>query len=170
MFCYSKHTYCFQSDTFLFCLGVSSDPTEAEDVNTAAFIAGGLVAFIGLLVITAIIIFILKKKQKVCFKVNQARFPFFTARSSLNNARALSYHDAVTSISCNNLYAMHPPATKHDVVHTDTDACESLTRQFLTDGQEKSVRFNYKVTLHSCDPKDDVIEPTNNGKLDGLIV
>ena len=124
---------------------MSSDPLVAEPVNTAAYIAGGVVGFIGFLCIFAIIIFILRKKQKVCFSVPKTRFPFCTSRSAPKHGQALSFHDAVTSISSNNLYLTQALDTKlhvHDSVDYGHDPIKSIDNQFNEEECEEVVSVN----------------------------
>ena len=160
---------CLVSYCFFFLVGVLSEPTRAEEVNTAAFIAGGLVGFIGLLCISSIIIFILRKKQKVCFKnTRSAHFPYSSNRSATFNARALTVPDFITSIKTNSSHCMRGIETnEHDIENINKEPRRKISRQFITDGQE----YNYKVTLQKCNKYvEDVSKTDDNDLSDGLIV
>ena len=140
---------------------MSSEPLVAEPVNTAAYIAGGVVGFIGFLCIFVIVIFILRKKQKVCFSVPKTRFPFCTSRSAPKHGQALSFHDAVTSISSNNLYLTQSLDTKlhvHDSVDYRYDASESKDNQCLAEENEGVVSVNENEKLKNHGSKDEEVK------------
>ena len=129
-----------------------TSPTRAEEVNTAAFIAGGLVAFIGLLCIASVVIFVLRKKQKVCFKNSKrTRFPYSSNNSAPFKARhsTLTVPDFITSIKPYQSPCMHEiKATEND---RDSIVDERLnknhrnsSRQNKTDRKGKTVQFNTK--------------------------
>ena len=140
---------------------MSSDPLVAEPVNTAAYIAGGVVGFIGFLCIFAIIIFILRRKQKVCFSVPKTRFPFCTSRSAPKHGQALSFHDAITSISSNNLYLTQSFDTKlheHDSIDYRHDASKSRNDQFIEEECEEVVSVDDNEKLNTHGSKDEEVK------------
>lgn len=129
-------------------------------------------AFLGLLTITAIIIYLLRKKQKVCFKSRQTRFPCRSTNSSAPyKARTLSSHeDYVTSINNHRLHSLHDTEINNDVESVDSSGQRTVSKHFITDGKERSVHFNYKVTLHKCDSDGDIGKLAKDSKNEGFIL
>ena len=167
-------SYCLKTVNKCFLItGILSEPTRAEEINTVALIAGGLVAFIGLLCASSIIIFILRKKQKVCFKnTRRLRFPYCSNRSAPFNAHALTAPGFITSIKTNQSHCMREIDTnEHGLENIDKEPHRKTSRQFITDGQEKAIQYNYKVTLQKCNKYvEDVSKTEDNDLSDGLIV
>ena len=146
-----------------------TSPTRAEEVNTAAFIAGGLVAFIGLLCIASIVIFVLRKKQKVCFKNSKrTRFPYSSNNSAPFKARhsTLTVPDFITSIKPNQSPCTHEiKATGNDIDFVGDERLKKTlrisSRRNKTDKKGKTVQFSSKdAEQTSTEDTEDVITVT----------
>ncbi|XP_053395584.1 hemicentin-2-like [Mercenaria mercenaria] len=71
-----------------------SDPVKGEKSHKTAYIAGGVIAAFGVIIIAIIVsVLLFRRYKKVCYKVKQARFPYTTNNkltSSLHNSYVYS--------------------------------------------------------------------------------
>lgn len=140
---------------------------ETKSQKSTYIVVGVICAVVGAVIITCLVTIIILRQRKVCFKPEHARFPFSPSHSSyLQPDPHLTNNDDGNS-ACSQSYQAKTP-TKNGALSGsgDTDAdwftrsfpAETLnenttvSRQFLTDGHERAVNFNYKITLYGYDP------------------
>lgn len=129
-----------------------------EDSNNSAYIIAGVVtAVVGVVVITSLVLLVLRRR-KVCFKPKHARFPYCISHSANYSL------DHQTSNTSNTNRATDSTGLRRNISRDTADwfvrsfpvdeklERATVTRQFLTDGQERAVNFNYKLTLYGYDP------------------
>jgi len=140
---------------------------EKTSKSSTYIIAGLVTAVIGAVVIISLVAIFIIRKRKVCFKPKHARFPFCSNHISSNSSP--THHpiyqtvskEKTTLKSRNNCRGKDDQVVSPCTENTDwftrsfpgTEEAKNttLTRQFLTDGHERAVNFNYKITLYGYD-------------------
>jgi hypothetical protein len=157
-------TFILPAINTLFISGLGEvEHAKGENSNRTAYIAGGVTAGIGAVVIAIIVILLLLRYRKVCFTTKPTRFPFDTnhdltistlTRNSLNNMKSDSNLDSDKEQKKPAMSEMLIKKATHDTAEYPDfrrGIGQTLSKQFLTDGHERSVHFNYKVTLYGYD-------------------
>jgi len=124
------------------------EPVTAHKINSTAYIAGGVTAFVGLIVVTAAVAVLVRRQRKVCYHTKHARFPYPTNQHvSSTHVRARTFYSTAFNQS-----PTPSPSSKPEKNCSPGNARRKeeniISRQFMTDGHEKTVRFNYEVTWH----------------------
>lgn len=136
-----------------------SDPVKGKNSHKAAYIAGGVVASVGAITLAVIVALLLfRRYNKVCYKVKQSRFPF-TTDHKLTSSSKHSYISSNLGLDTKN--ERSDQKDNQNAAILDLSAFpnfqqgrgQSISKQFLTDGHERTVHFNYKVTLYGYDPE-----------------
>ena len=116
-----------------------------------------------MIIICAIIIYLIRRQKKVCFKIQHARFPFYTTqRLSARLARSQHVYDAPKnsdqsdSSTVDNFTTKPTPSIDYLEPEKTYGTGQMISKQLLTDGHERAVHFNYKVTLYGYDPTNGV--------------
>lgn len=132
------------------------DEVKGSNPHMTAYVAGGVVASFGVILIGIIIVvLILRRYKKVCFKVQLARFPYETNhklhRPSRNPCISNKSNTEFNDTSSENAHTNSIKNTSTDFPDFNKGHGKSISKQLLTDGHERSVHFNYKVTLYGYD-------------------